>query len=256
MTFEALRSFLWTPLGGERIAELGMLTAWHGRLMVLAWGFAVPLAILMARYYKVMPGQQWPVQLDNKTWWHGHRLLNYLAVVISFVALALVFGDVQTSGPMRNVHALMGWTLLALAMLQIMGAHLRGSKGGPSAPRLDALGQVLDLHGDHYDMTLRRRCFEHLHKTVGLLAWLLAWATVVVGLQLAHAPYWMLLSLLFWYCALLTVAVKLQRAGRCLDTYQAIWGADPSLPGNQRKPIGWGVRRVSIEDNNPATGIK
>jgi hypothetical protein len=34
-----------------------------------------------------------------------------------------------------------------------------------------------------------------------------------------------------------------QRAGRCIDTYQAIWGPDPAHPGNRRPPVGWGVRR-------------
>lgn len=235
-------------MGGERVAELDMLTAWHGRLMVLAWGFAVPVAILLARFYKVMPGQPWPAKLDDKTWWHGHRLLNYLAVALSLTALAMVYGRQQMPAAPRGVHALMGWSVMALALLQVVGAHLRGSKGGPTAPRLDARGQVLDLHGDHYDMSLRRRCFEHLHKTLGHLAWVLAWATVMAGLRLAHAPYWMVLSLTLWWGCMLALAVRLQRAGRCLDTYQAIWGPDPSLTGNRLKPIGWGVRRVSTGD--------
>lgn len=250
-TVQELLHFLWTPVGGERVAELDMLSAWHGRLMVLAWAVAVPVAIVLARFYKVMPGQRWPEQLDDKTWWHGHRFLNYLAVALSLAALALVYGRSQAAGSLRALHAWMGWTLLALAFLQVASAHLRGSKGGPSAPRLDAHGQVLDLHGDHFEMTLRRRCFEHLHKTLGHLAWGLAWATVLAGLWLAHAPYWMVVLLLLWWAALLTLAVRLQRAGRCLDTYQAIWGPDPSLTGNRLPPIGWGVRRVSTGDTFP-----
>ncbi|MGA7199891.1 hypothetical protein [Roseiarcus sp.] len=53
------------------------------------------------------------------------------------------------------------------------------------------------------------------------------------------------LVLALWWMTLLGAAITLQRAGRCLDTYQAIWGPDPSLPGNRRKPIGWGVSRWS-----------
>ena len=44
---------------------------------------------------------------------------------------------------------------------------------------------------------------------------------------------------------LLMVAVRLQRAGRCIDTYQAIWGPDPCHPGNSRGVIGWGIRRYT-----------
>jgi gluconolactonase len=231
-------------MGGDVAVELDLPTAWHGRLMVMAWGVLAPLAVLLARYCKVMPAQKWPAELDNPFWWHGHRWLNYLAVVLTLLAVFLVHGALRHPDPWRELHALAGWSMLSLALLQVLGAHLRGSKGGPTAPRLDAGGQVLDLHGDHFDMTLRRRCFEYAHKSLGHLCWMLAWATLLLGLNLAHAPYWMALVLLLWWCALLASAWQLQRQGRCLDTYQAIWGNAPELPGNQRPPIGWGVRRL------------
>lgn len=240
-------SVLLAPIGGERLSELDMLTAWHGRLMVLAWAFAAPLAVLLARFYKVMPGQQWPQELDNKTWWHGHRALNYLAVALTLLGIGLVWGRSAHAGGLRDVHALAGWTVLSLALVQVLSAHARGSKGGPTAPRLDASGQVLDLHGDHYDMTLRRRLFERVHKSLGHLAWVLAWAALLAGLRLAHAPVWMGLLILLWWTGLLLIGVRLQRAGRCLDTYQAIWGPDPVHPGQRRRPIGWGVRRVAAD---------
>ncbi len=46
---------------------------------------------------------------------------------------------------------------------------------------------------------------------------------------------------------MLGVFVVLQRAGRCIDTYQAIWGLDPSLPGNRRRPIGLGIVRLRAQ---------
>jgi hypothetical protein len=52
------------------------------------------------------------------------------------------------------------------------------------------------------------------------------------------------LVLSLWWIALIGSGVALQRSGRCVDTYQAIWGPDPTLPGNRRKPIGWGVSRA------------
>jgi hypothetical protein len=45
--------------------------------------------------------------------------------------------------------------------------------------------------------------------------------------------------------------VSLQRAGRCIDTYQAIWGLDPDLPGNRRRPIGFGIVRRPITNVSP-----
>ena len=50
-----------------------------------------------------------------------------------------------------------------------------------------------------------------------------------------------------WWLAMLGVFIWLQRAGRCVDTYQAIWGLDPNLPGNRRRPIGFGISRMDTK---------
>ena len=47
-----------------------------------------------------------------------------------------------------------------------------------------------------------------------------------------------------WWLVLLVIFAVLQRRGMAVDTYQAIWGSDPSYPGNKRRPIGWGVRKL------------
>jgi hypothetical protein len=97
-------------------------------------------------------------------------------------------------------------------------------------------------------MTRRRIIFEHLHKGAGyLLLALTVWA-LCTGLIAADAPRWMPLALGVWWLAILAIFVALQRAGRCIDTYQAIWGVDPDLPGNRRCPVGLGIVRW------PATG--
>jgi hypothetical protein len=57
----------------------------------------------------------------------------------------------------------------------------------------------------------------------------------------------MLVGIIGWWGLLLIVAARLQRQGRCLDTYQAIWGPSKIHPGNVRQPIGIGVRQVRTE---------
>jgi len=237
-----------TPLSGAQDHLLTAALAWHGRLMVLAWGVAIPLSVLLARYFKVMPGQGFPRVLDHPFWWHGHRVLGYLALALTAAGLALVAGNEGYTGPMRNVHGWMGWCVALAALLQLAGAHLRGSKGGPTAPRRASDGRVLDLRGDHYDMTTRRILFERIHKFLGIAALAAAWVTLVLGLQIADAPRWMVLILAIWWTGLLAWAWRLQLSGRCVDTYQAIWGLDPGLPGARRAPIGWGIRRLSAKD--------
>ena len=121
-----------------------------------------------------------------------------------------------------------------------MAGWLRGSKGGPTAPAPDG-----SLRGDHFDMTPRRVAFEWIHKSVGMVLIGLAMAAVVTGLWQLNAPRWMWLAIGLWWCGLVLMVIVLERRLGARDTYEAIWGPDPSLPGQARKPIGLLVRRQS-----------
>jgi hypothetical protein len=208
--------------------------------MVLAWGALFPLGVLVARFYKITPRQDWPRELDNKAWWHAHLTLQYAGGGALLGALALIL---LAGGAGDSTHAYLGWVITGIAALQFAAGWLRGTKGGPTEP---------ELRGDHFDMTPRRLAFEHFHKTAGyaLLAFA-AWG-ILSGMWMANAPLWMWLGLGLWWTLLIAAFVVLQRRGQAIDTYQAIWGPDPDLPGNQRKPIGWGVIRRSSPGRAPA----
>ncbi|BDR09306.1 cytochrome b561 domain-containing protein [Comamonas thiooxydans] len=238
-----LVAWLLTPISGTTEHLIQPVVAWHGRIMVLCWGVAIPLAVLIARFFKVTPRQQWPHQLDNKTWWTWHRALNYTAVAASLIAGLLVLNHDSYSGLARQMHEWMGWTIVVSGLLQVLVGNLRGTKGGPTDPRIDSDGQFIDLHGDHYDMTPRRVHFERFHKGLGYMALLLAAGTMYLGLWTADAPRWMWIGIGLWWAGLACVGAKLQANGRCLDTYQAIWGPDDTHPGNNMPVIGWGIRR-------------
>jgi hypothetical protein len=124
--------------------------------------------------------------------------------------------------------------VLVLGWTQMLGGILRGSKGGPTDRQ---------MAGDHYDMSRWRMVFERMHKGLGWLAIGLSVVVIVLGLLAADAPRWMLTTLLAWWLVLCSVGMHLQRRGCCIDTYQAIWGTHPDMPGLKRPPIGWGVRR-------------
>ncbi len=64
--------------------------AWHGRLMVLAWGILIPLGVVVARFFKVMPGQDWPRRVDNRVWWMTHLTLQYGSGIIMLVGISLI----------------------------------------------------------------------------------------------------------------------------------------------------------------------
>jgi hypothetical protein len=226
--------WLATPLSGSTEHHIQAWVMWHARCMVLAFAVLMPLGALVARFYKVLPRQDWPRVRDHKAWWHGHRSLQWAAVALMVVGGWLAWGQGTAAGPLAQTHAWAGLALCAMALLQVAGALLRGSKGGPTDTT---------LRGDHYDMTSWRLTFERLHKSLGWLAVVLGMVVIGLGLVLADAPRWMAVVLAAWWLLLLGAFVHLQRSGRCIDTYQAIWGPDSRHPGNRRQPTGWGVRR-------------
>ena len=85
-----MMEWLLAPIDAARAHDLDLYQAWHGRLMVLAWSILFPLGILVARFFKITPNQDWPNQLDNTFWWHLHRVTQYLGGVAVIVALALI----------------------------------------------------------------------------------------------------------------------------------------------------------------------
>ena len=229
--------WLCAPIDATRAHEVGVLVSWHGRLMVLAWGVLLPLGVLIARFLKITPRQDWPRQLDNQTWWYGHQILQYGGGIAMLAALWLILRT-PDDGVVAETHRALGWTVIGLASLQYLAGWFRGTKGGPTDPAPDG-----SLAGDHYDMTLRRRVFEYFHKSAGYALLLVALASVVSGMWRANAPHWMWVGLGVWWSVLVGAFVILQRRGLAIDTYQAIWGPEPLHPGNTMKPIGLGVRR-------------
>lgn len=238
-------SWLCVPLSGAADHTLPLWAAWHGRAMVFAWAIALPVGVLAARFFKIMPGQAWPHELDNKTWWHYHRALQGSGVVVMTVGCLLAWGHSHGANGLAQFHRWMGWGLVASGWFQILGGVFRGTKGGGNAAAERGSATGMDMRGDHYDMTGRRRAFEYVHKLLGWSALLVAVVVIAFGLVLADAPRWMAIILAVWWCLLISLGVRWQRAGRCIDTYQAIWGPDRVHPGNRIPPIGWGIRRYS-----------
>ncbi len=236
--------WLLMPIDPSRPHDVGDLVSWHGRTMVLAWGFLVPLGVLIARFFKILPSQDWPRRLDNPVWWYSHLVLQYgggLATVIGMVLILMV-----TGGNSVAQHATLGWIVVALAFSQFVAGWFRGTKGGPT----DA-----HIRGDHFDMTPRRLAFEHIHKQLGYALLIVAAITLLNGMWSANAPVWMFAGLGVWWLVFLVSFAILQRRGLAFDTYQAIWGPDPALPGNQRRPIGWGVRRPDPNSGNGDSNV-
>jgi protein-S-isoprenylcysteine O-methyltransferase Ste14 len=238
-------TWLLMPLSGAGEHHVATWVAWHGRLMVLSWAVLLPAGVLAARYFKVLPHQSWPAELDNKTWWRAHQTLQWAGVLLMTAGLVLAWRNAPGASSLARAHGTLGWCIGAAGWLQIAGGIVRGTKGGPNDPRRENQRSGDSFRGDHYDMTPRRVAFELIHKILGTSAILAALFAVATGLYAADAPRWMAVVLASWFCLLGALAVRWQRQGRCIDTYQAIWGPDEVHPGNRRRSIGWGIRRYS-----------
>lgn len=230
--------WLASPIDASRAHEVGVVISWHARLMVLSWGVAFPLGVVLARFFKIWPRQSWPDELDNQNWWRGHLALQWGGAALASAGLGLVLWQTGIQGYDGNWHRLFGWAAMALLLLQILSGLLRGTKGGPTQPSHNG-----SLHGDHYSMTTRRVWFEYMHKLTGYVALGFGAIAIALGLWQSNAIHALWLLIGFWWVALLCAAVYFQIEGRTVDTYQAIWGKKASHPGNKKKPIGWGISR-------------
>jgi hypothetical protein len=246
-TIETVIRWLLTPMSGSGEHFIAASIAWHGRLMVLGMGLLMPPVVIVARFFKVTPRQDWPRQLDNPFWFVTHRRWGHVIGLIVLGGLAFVLAAEGWQVRWRSLHGSLGWAVFALVLVQIIGSWLRGTHGGPVDPFTRKRRLPNEWPGDHFSMTARRVVFEYVHKFAGYALLALTLAAIPTGLIEADAPRWMPIAMGVWWLAMLSVFVRLQRAGRCIDTYQAIWGLDPNLPGNQRHPIGFGITRAGSE---------
>lgn len=225
------------PVDSQRLHDLHVLISWHARLMVLAWVILSPIAVIFARYFKIMPRQDWPAVRDNQLWWRVHWIVHTLVLLLNLVSLGLVLWYLPELA-LDSLHSYLGAGVLFLLLLQFSSGLLRGTKGGPALR-----GEMGSVRGDHYDMSLRRRAFERIHKSMGYLTLVLAAVTVYAGLWHVNGPRWMWLLISVWYVVLVLLYIALQKAGRAADTYEAIWGPGPEHPGNSLPSRRWGMRR-------------
>ncbi len=208
----------------------------HGIANILAWGLLLPLGVLVARFYKVFRRQNWPAEVHNMSWWFWHQVLQYAGLGAFAIALLTVIYE-NRGLHLATLHGKLGLLLVVLALHQFVSAMLRGDTE------------------DHYTMNLRRLVFELVHKSVGYAALALAPAVIVLGLDLAGAPAWVVAVGLSPLVALGALWIRNICARRFVSTYQAMWGVSLEHPGNRPgrqhlfQRIGWWrrARRVNSD---------
>jgi uncharacterized membrane protein len=210
--------------------------SYHAILMVGIWFILVPLCIITIRYGKPKPTQygiREEIRLTNIAWWwfSVHKFGFYLAVGLSLVGLAMAL--TVSHGFSGSVHSIFGLTTIILGCLQIASSWVRGSHGGKYYYNADP-DDPTTWHGDHFDMTPRRRKFEAYHKTAGYFAGFFAVGAVASGLMQYPMPGLTGVILITALVAL-GLCIALEHKGLRYDGYRAAFGNDPDYPHNKAR---------------------
>lgn len=141
-------------------AQGPMLT--HGSLMLIGWGFLLPLGVLCARLLRHRP---------NALWFKVHRILQPLGLLIALIGWSIALKNFKVLGSSTRdkaySHAVCGTTAMCLGLLQPFNALVR-----PKLPKEDE------------DKSTLRVVWEVIHKGLGYVAIILAFVTVGLGTKL------------------------------------------------------------------------
>ena len=92
-------------------AVTGVLVQVHGWLMCLAWGFLIPVGVVIACFRTVRGMGTW--------WFHLHRALQILGFLVSLAGLSVgVYLDPDEGG-LKWQHKIIGITVNVLALVQV-----------------------------------------------------------------------------------------------------------------------------------------
>ncbi|MDO4904687.1 MAG: hypothetical protein Q4A16_03920 [Lautropia sp.] len=240
-----IMGWLQQPIRTGYTDPLNEVDCWHGMLMGAGGGVMIPVAVLAARYWKIVPGQDWPRVLNHMAWQRIHAVCGYGAILFLLVGAYLAFQGMSLHVHLRHTHSWAGWSVVLLLVPFIINIVLRGSIGGPGHRKPGQLVHLHDVPGDHYDMTFKRRFFERVHRWLGFGLVVALCFTILTGFWHINVPRWLLLCTGLWWVLLLVMAWRWERQGRAVDGYQARWGPSMAHPGNRIPLLSWGLRRYT-----------
>lgn len=208
----------------------------HAWVMFTIWIILVPFVVVITRFGKPRPSAEGIPKASPKLgrkllWFTLHRAGLFLLTLASLFAGLIAIA--ANGGLSTSLHAFFGNTTIALGLLQLVSAWLRGTHGGRD-PSISTPDQPAFIPGDHYDMSPRRRWFEAVHKTVGYFTLVSALGAVATGL----AHYWIMaiaiglgLVVPLWAA----IAIALEAKGLRHDTYLANFGTGNHHPFNKSR---------------------
>eukprot|EP01083_Nonionella_stella_P151285 483180_1 len=146
----------------QKYTKFGDLSTWlqvHVITMYIAWGFMFPLGVLIPMSFR-------EAFQDESKWFHLHRALQLLGLVLLLIGCSVAFANVPLH--FSGSHQKLGLALFILALFQPLNAFCRPSR------RVDSDGLIPTF----------RRSWEIMHKNVGRVTIVMGWANVILGAKL------------------------------------------------------------------------
>ena len=139
--------------------EGGRIEKVHASFMIFAWMFLVLISIFIARYSRSL-WKEWKI-FGCDAWFQFHRLIMDLAVLMTIIAIIMIFVDKEGWSESAGDHAIFGIIVLVLAIIQPTIAFFRPH---PNTPR--------------------RSIFNWFHRIVALLLVIFVVVAVFQGAEL------------------------------------------------------------------------
>ena len=181
----------------------------HAGFMLLAWGILAPLGVLTARYGKQLY-PEWKAPWAP-FWFSGHRAIQGLALLCSFIGMALALAMVWGGAHFANAHEALGLAVFIIGCLQPLNACIRPHPAPHGAAPAFA-----------------RRAWEFVHKNTGRSLLILGAANVFLGIQLYGAGISAIVLYSIWIGALVGVAAWREWKGKAASSAAALLTAPPS----------------------------
>ncbi|CAB3984117.1 Hypothetical predicted protein [Paramuricea clavata] len=115
----------------------------HGSIMIFAWAFLVVISIFIARYSRSL-WKGWKI-CGNDAWFQFHRLIMGLAVVMTIIAIIIIFVDKEGWSKGAGDHATFGIIVLVLAIIQPTIAFFRPHPNEPRRPIFNWFHRIIAL---------------------------------------------------------------------------------------------------------------
>lgn len=152
----SLHAINFTQFGMIGASSVPLMVQIHGMFSILAWMTLAGFSLIVARHFRADLRKPF---LGIPLWFQLHRYVMFVVAALTAAAIIIIFVSVGRWSESATLHAVFGLVVAALSLLQIGGSYLR-----PAA-------------------TARRVIFNWVHRCTGILCYLLAAVTVVLGVN-------------------------------------------------------------------------